>query len=86
MFAGFGSPLFPKGRLRRAGMTPQWTFHTVSIPFGTGRWEQNERTSWIIDGLKIRPDPILYAKNIFDILFRFLDIHLVHPHNAHDNF
>jgi hypothetical protein len=31
MFAGFGSPLFPKGRLRRAGMTPRWTFHTVSM-------------------------------------------------------
>jgi hypothetical protein len=36
MFAGFGSPLFPKGRLRRAGMTPQWTFHTVSMPSAQG--------------------------------------------------
>jgi hypothetical protein len=34
MFEGYGSPLFPRGRLRRAGMTPQWTFYTVSIPWG----------------------------------------------------
>jgi hypothetical protein len=31
MFEGYGSPLFPRGRLRRAGMTPQWTFHTVCL-------------------------------------------------------